>query len=376
MRIGIQALALQGANDFRKAGVARYAYCVIDEMLRMGKDHEFRIFLTPEFDPPAHWSSLPNVRIHRRWNKQRLWSFVVGGIMARIWRLDVWFSVANSIPPVGLVKRAIFIHDLFPLRRPEFFNESELDFYRSNFGHACRNADLILTNSESTRADVIELSASNPGSNAASVIVTYLGPGNLAPIRDPESVSAEELGLPYDKFIFTLGTLEPRKNLVALIEAFAKLPEKHRDVGLVIGGGRGWKEDAIFDRVKELGLTDRVTFLGYVEDEVLPALFAKCEAFAYPSLDEGFGIPVLEALLYGAPVVSSNAGALPEVGGDAARYFDPSDTDGIARALSAVLDDPLSRADWVAKGRAQASKFSWQRCATETLAALSGLGKR
>lgn len=368
MRIGIQAIALQGADDFRRAGIARYAYCIIDELLRIGDEHEFRIFVSPDFDPPKEWTSRPNVKIHRRWKRQRLWMVIVGGIAAKLWGLKVWFSVANEMPPLGFVKRVIFMHDLFPLRRPEFYHDGELQFYRSNFTFCCQNADLILTNSKSTKRDIMEMF----GTGDERIRVTYLGPGNL--VERLESVTSSQVrgtGVQFERFLFTLGTLEPRKNLSALIEAFAQVQDP--TVGLVIGGGRGWKEGPIFDRVRELGLEDRVQFLGYVADEDLPILFAACEAFVYPSIDEGFGIPVLEAMLLGAPVLSSNAGALSEVGGECVRYFDPNDASGMATLINMALSRPDERPVWVNKGLQQASKFSWRRCADETLSALVAL---
>jgi len=169
-----------------------------------------------------------------------------------------------------------------------------------------------------------------------------------------------------------LSTVEPRKNLRRLIEAFAKVAceDRFADLGLAIGGGKGWEKSDIFEMPAKLGIQDRVKFLGYVADEDLSSLFARCEAFVLPSLIEGFGIPVLEAMLGGAPVVCSRTGSLPEVGGEAVMYFDPTNVDEMASVIAARLDSKESREVTVARGLAQAEKFDWAKTAWLTVQAI------
>ncbi|HWT24412.1 MAG TPA: glycosyltransferase family 1 protein, partial [Solirubrobacteraceae bacterium] len=170
-------------------------------------------------------------------------------------------------------------------------------------------------------------------------------------------------------YVLCTATLEPRKNLPRLIEAFAGLPPDLRDAHeLVLAGARGWQEDETFAAVRRHA--DRVRTLGYVEESDLRALYRRAEVFAFPSLGEGFGLPVLEAMAAGTAVLTSDRSSLPEVGGDAARYADPLDVGAIRAGLEALLRDPHERARLAARGRERAAGFSWARTARETLAVL------
>ncbi|MFQ3661823.1 MAG: glycosyltransferase family 1 protein, partial [Chloroflexaceae bacterium] len=179
--------------------------------------------------------------------------------------------------------------------------------------------------------------------------------------------SAAALEAPYFLYI---GTIQPRKNLTRLIEAFAHAGPD--DALLVIAGRRGWLSEPIVRRVAELGLTNRVRFPGYVPDADLPALLSGALAFVFPSLYEGFGMPVLEAMACGAPVLTSTTSALPEVAGDAALLVDPCDTDAIAAALRRLAADAPLRASLRARGLVRAADFTWERCARKTLDVLMG----
>jgi glycosyltransferase involved in cell wall biosynthesis len=160
-----------------------------------------------------------------------------------------------------------------------------------------------------------------------------------------------------------VGTLEPRKNLERLIAAYSRLPADLRAAHpLVLVGPKGWEVDDLLARQHA-----DVRLLGYVEDEDLAALYSLCTVFAYPSLYEGFGLPVLEALQSGAPVITSSVSSLPEVAGEAARYVDPRAEGDIAAALRDLLESPAARADLARRGRDRAGRFSWERTAAETL---------
>jgi glycosyltransferase involved in cell wall biosynthesis len=169
-------------------------------------------------------------------------------------------------------------------------------------------------------------------------------------------------------YILYVGALESRKNLPRLLEAYARLRAWSPQWRLVIVGARKWKFSPIFDTVQRLALEGHVTFTGYVADEHLPALFTGADLFAFPSLYEGFGLPVLEAMACGAPVVTSNTSSLPEVAGDAALLVDPYDVEQIAQAMWLVLSQPALAAQLRAKGLARAAQFTWERTARETIA--------
>jgi len=162
--------------------------------------------------------------------------------------------------------------------------------------------------------------------------------------------------------------VEPRKNLSFLLEAYAKVrSESGRAEWLIVAGGSGWKNKEIYARVNELGLADSVLFLGYVSTEDLVVLYNSCRLFVYPSLYEGFGLPVLEAMACGAPVITSNVSSLPEVAGDAALTIDPNRVDGLAEAIGSVLTDESLRGELRRKGLQRANDYSWEETARQTV---------
>jgi glycosyltransferase involved in cell wall biosynthesis len=194
------------------------------------------------------------------------------------------------------------------------------------------------------------------------------------PVRDEGVIEAVKAryGIAGDYALF-VGTLQPRKNLIRLIEAFSNFRFPISDFRLVIAGKKGWLYQEIFRWVEELGLEKKVVFTGYVPEGDLPVLLSGARLFVFPSLYEGFGLPVLEAMACGTPVVCSNASSLPEVAGDAAVLVDPQDVEGLAAAMERVLGDEELRAELIVRGFEQARKFSWERCARETLDVLESV---
>jgi glycosyltransferase involved in cell wall biosynthesis len=182
--------------------------------------------------------------------------------------------------------------------------------------------------------------------------------------------------LPADYLLY-VGTIEPRKNLPTLLQAYRILLDRmgHAPT-LVIAGRKGWLHSPVFRRVTELDLGGQVQFTDWIEQADLPALFSGATAFVYPSLYEGFGLPPLEAMACGTPVICSNASALPEVVGEGGLLVDPRDAGALARAMEQVLTDTSLRADLSARGLAQASKFSWERTARETLAVYDRVARK
>jgi len=172
-------------------------------------------------------------------------------------------------------------------------------------------------------------------------------------------------GLP-EAFVFAVGTLEPRKNLVGLLHAYAALRKPRPP--LYVAGGAGWRFSPIFDTVGQLGIGEDVHFLGYVPEDELPLWYNAARLFAFPSLYEGFGLPVLEAMACGTPVITSSVASLPEVGGKAAVLVPPTDTQRIAQEMQRVLDDPQARTEMRAAGRIQATRFSWRTMTDQTVA--------
>jgi len=212
------------------------------------------------------------------------------------------------------------------------------------------------------------------------VHVVYLGRDEaLAPVRDPAELARvrARYGIG-ERYLLYVGTLQPRKNLARLVDAFTRLAGDPALTGvqLVLAGKPGWLADDLAPRVARLGLAGRVLFPGYIADADLPALLSGALAFAFPSLYEGFGIPVLEAQSCGVPVMTSNNSSLPEVAGDAALLVDPHDVDAIAEAMRRLVTDDALRAELVRRGFENVKRFSWEKCARETLAVLEGVSRR
>jgi glycosyltransferase involved in cell wall biosynthesis len=268
--------------------------------------------------------------------------------------LTAWFT---RIPTAVVVHDMIAFHrDARPQRRAALIE-------RATARPAIRRAALLLPVSEWTRADLVRLFP-RAASKSQVILEAAAAP---AVVPDPGGV-AQRLGLdrPY---VLSVGTLEPRKNLGRLVEAWSLLPGELRSAHtLALVGPKGWEIDEVLAPVRASG--DDIRLTGFVSDEDLAALYRGSTAFVYPSLYEGFGLPVLEAMLQGAPVVCSRTSSLPEVGGDAVAYVDPLDTRSIASALDRVLSDPAERARLAAAGPPRAASFSWDETARQTYEAL------
>lgn len=378
MRFAIQADSLVGGKNYRHAGVGRYSYMIIDHLIRMGANHQWHILLNPAFEIPAEWLELPNCRFSRVGPKFRIWRGLIRTPYLLWHRIDALHVVSGPLCNHRMIRQAYTVHDLFPFDYPEVFPDDMIGRMQTMAEQQILRADLLFSVSQNTKDRVMQRYPQIPSDR---IVVTPNGPGHVAGAVDRAAIAPErlrELGVPFARYFFTLGTLEPRKNLGALFEAMALVRKKPgcEDVGLCVAGGKGWKDSAVFSRVRELGLEDAIAFLGYVPDEDLPELFAAASATVCASIDEGFGIPVLEAMLYGSPVATSNRGALPEVGGDAVVYFDPMDVEEMSDALASMIDGRVDTEGLRSRGIARAQRFTWESTAKTTLAELEKLASR
>jgi glycosyltransferase involved in cell wall biosynthesis len=282
--------------------------------------------------------------------------------------VDVVHSTTFCAPRFRLRRKrlVVTIYDLSFITHPELHLPANVAHCLAGTLLALEHADAIIAISEHTRRDLLERLAAP----AERITVTPLAhDAGFVRVTDPRRLAAarKRYGLP-EHFILFLGALEPRKNLPRLLEAYAALPSGLRgDVELVVAGMSGWLNDSIHGRVAELGLEKSVHFAGYVHADDLSAVYSLATVLAYPSLYEGFGLPVLEAMACGTPVLTSNVSSLPEVAGDAATLVDPADVSSIAAGLRGLLESPSLRAELATRGRARAASFSWDRCARQTL---------
>lgn len=278
--------------------------------------------------------------------------------------------VTYVAPPVSTCPFVVTVHDISYTRYPQFFSPRDRWMLSTLVPWTIRRAARVITVSNHARQEIIDRYGITP----ARVAVTYEAAAEqFAKVHDPAQLAAVRAayGLPAaGRYLLALGNLQPRKNMGRLIEAFVRLRAHAdmRDIHLVIAGKALWRESEVYAAVTRAQLTDRVHFAGYVADEDLPALYSGALAFVYPSLYEGFGLPPLEAMACGTPVICTNVASLPEVVGDAARLITPTDVDDLAQALHAVATEDGLRAALIAQGYRRASQFSWRRCAEETLA--------
>jgi alpha-1,3-rhamnosyl/mannosyltransferase len=272
----------------------------------------------------------------------------------------------NAIACTTALPSIITLHDLSHLHYPQLHPNERVAYLRRQLPHSLLNARHIIVDAQSTRQELIDI-FDLPGEQI-SVIPLGVDPSFHTVNTGPTSSTLERFELRPKHYLLSVGTLEPRKNIERTLQAYTALPEYLRkDFPLVLSGGKGWKDAAIHARLKQIKPPGRVILTGYVDHHDLLALYAACTAFVYPSLYEGFGLPILEGMAAGAPVITSNVSAMPEVAGDAALLIDPNSVDELAAAMQHVLEDQHLAADLSKRGQARARDFTWARTAAQTL---------
>lgn len=362
--IGIDAS--RALND-APTGTEGYSYHLIRALLpHLGVQRRTRLYFrstpAPDAFPGAELRVIPFPRL---WTHVRLsWE------MARH-APDLLFVPAHVLPPVRPKWTLVTIHDLGYCYFPEAHPRRQRLYLDWSTRWNARVASHILADSSATRNALVR----EYGTDAAKITVAYPGyDSNLAPVRDAATLAAVQTryAIP-GPYILFIGRLQPRKNLARLIEAFARLAPDRPDLSLVLAGPAGWLAEPIRARVRELGLEERVLFPGYVADADKAALISGAQVFAYPSLYEGFGFPVLEAQACGVPLLASNTSSLPEVVGDGGLLVDPLDETAIAEGLARLLDDMMLRRTLVALGSANLRRFSWETTAQTVLTVIENL---
>lgn len=275
--------------------------------------------------------------------------------------VDVLHTPTMLVPPSRNVPLVVTVHDMTAWLFPDLHTRRTAWLTRLAFRAAKRRGAFFLADSASTASDLMRIGQL---SSDRIAVVPLAADERFGPVEDSSVPARFGLDEPYMLYV---GTLEPRKGIDTLLSAFAALGEVN--VRLAIAGKQGWMFEALDERVTALGLASRVTFTGFVPDEDLPALISGALVFVYPSLYEGFGLPVLEAMQCGVPVITSEVSSLPEVAGDAALMVRPRDVAGFAAAMRRVLRDAGLREELRERGIAQAAKFSWKRTAELTVEA-------
>jgi glycosyltransferase involved in cell wall biosynthesis len=370
-RVGINAQLLTFSRSYRNAGSSAFIYHLLANLSGVRSEHRYIVFTN------AGRRNLPLANTHKfeiipshldteRPPQRILWEQTALPWQLARRRLDLIHGTLNVLPLARRVPGVVTIHDVSFLLFPERFLPGRRRYLSAFTRMSVFGARRVVASSENTRRDIIRLL----GVPAERVRVVRLGvedrfrarpdAGALARFREAQQLHAQ--------FFLYVGTLEPRKNLVRLLNAYHIARHKGVEWPLVLAGGKGWLYEEIFQRVRDLNLEDCVKFPGYVRNEDLPLWYNAASAFVYPSLYEGFGLPVAEAMACGCPVLTARNSSLVEVAGDAAILVDGEDQTAIADGLCRLAGDARLREELSVRGQAQSAQFSWAHTAAEMVA--------
>ncbi len=364
MRIAIDAHSV-GA---KLGGNESYAVNLIEALAQIDSVNNYTLYVT---------TAAARDRFHQRWPNFQVHTTLPHTPLIRIpltlsaelrkHPVDV-LHVQFTAPPFCPCPVVVSVHDLSFEHLPQTFLRRSRTQLRLTVRHSARRADKILTLSEHTRGDVIETYKIDP---AKVIAIPLAAPPHFGPVADDRELQRvrHTYGIDGD-YVLSVGSIQPRKNLVRLINAYASLRDAHRENSfpkLVIVGKKGWLYDETLRALEETGVRDSIVLTGYVPESDLPALYSGALCFVYPSYFEGFGLPPLEAMKCGAPVVVGNATSLPEVVGDAGLKVDPFDVSAIARAISELISNSELRRELSIKGQKRAEMFDWRNTAQQTL---------
>lgn len=355
----------------QSGGIGRYARELTGALASIDRSNTYRLFAAgsksaelPEL--PGENFSWRSTRISSKW-LARLWhrAGIPLPIETITGPIDLYHATDFVLPPTRSGTRTLLtVHDLSFVRVPSAASPSLKAYLDAVVPPSVEAADYILADSEATKADLTELY----DAPAKKITVLYSGVNpRFHPVDDAESLQRmrQKYGLANISYILSVGTVQPRKNYSRVVEALAVLRKAGHDLHYVIAGGSGWLEDELGATIERNGMGDYLHLLGLVDDADLPALYSGARMLALASLYEGFGLPVLEAMACGTPVITSNLSSLPEVGGNAALLVDPRDSGAIHDAILRLETDDATRMRLIKAGYQQAERFSWVRAARQ-----------
>jgi glycosyltransferase involved in cell wall biosynthesis len=360
----------------QRAGIGRLVRNQVLALAELDRDNEYRLVYArpnegsaPQF-PRAHNFSRHEVQLRERW-LTILWHRAKVPLPADWFSgpVDVYHCPDFVLPPLRHARGILTVHDLAFLMRPDCADSRLRAYLEEVVPRSIRRADFIIADSENTRNDLVVLLGARPSSIA---VVPGGVEDRFSPITDPEELgrARRHLGVGDAPFVLAIGVLEPRKNLNRLMDAFLALKQGSAvpaDLKLVLAGGKGWLYDGIFEHHAASPVRDDILLPGFVPETLLPAVYSAAAVLAFPSLYEGFGLPVLEAMACGTPVVASRASCVPEVADGAAVLIDPNDVDALSQALEQAIGDGALRARLIEQGRQRVSHYSWRRAAERLL---------
>ncbi|NWG04922.1 MAG: glycosyltransferase family 4 protein [Syntrophaceae bacterium] len=356
-------------------GVGYYAKNLVDALAKVDMENDYLLYGIFYDCFPKGWKKVvtpksSNFSLHQKrwpsWWVNRKWKNF-GKYKDRLMgEIDILHSTAFTVPPVSRPKIVVTIPDLSCFIYPQFHTEANHQFVTKNLHLAARRANLIISISQNTKKD-IKRYLHVPDEK---IEVTHLAAGEIFLNEcPPDSIASIKTKYHITKpYFLAVGSIEPRKNLSRALIAFKAFIEmKGTHYQFVIAGGKGWKNETFYNLLKKLDIDPHLVFTGYVPEEDLPALYQGAEVFVYPSFYEGFGLPVLEAMASGTPVITSNTSSLPEVAGEAALMVNPMEVFEIFEAMEALITNPSLREELKGKGLEQSKKFTWEKTARQTL---------
>ncbi|HUN66160.1 MAG TPA: glycosyltransferase family 1 protein [Bacteroidota bacterium] len=389
MRIAIDGRTIEP----RRSGVGQYAEYLVKSLLEIDDRNEYFLFLTVPNDSFRFPNCTPIlIEGYSRMVLNRVWENFLLPAQIRRYGIDLYFSPAFALPVLPRLSEAasllplpagaqdlfntrrrlhytVTIHDVIGYLLPQYYTPKMRMWTHFFVPNAVALADTIIAVSGTTKRDLASLF---PAAEAKTEVIYPWFNETYRPVTDEELLAGirKKYSLP-GRFILYLGTIEPRKNITGLATAYAALPASlQREVPLVIAGGGGWFTETIYSRIRNLETAGRISFIEYVPQEDLPALYTLASVFGFPSLYEGFGSPPLEAMACGAPVIASDISAMPEVLGEAAVYVSPYSTKQIAGALELLLTDGSLAGELRRRGIVQAGKYDRRKLAERTLEVL------
>ena len=362
-KIGINAHLLSPVSGYRRAGIHQYIAQVLRNLPRLNGRSHYTIYTRDcaSIEEREGFKVVSSSWPTEKRSVRILWEQVSWPIQIEQEQFDLLHSMAFVSPILNKIPTIVTVYDLSFVHFPDTFPVLQRFYLHSQTARSVRSARRVITISEASRQDLhdffeIPLDKIDVVLPGVDQVFRSVPADQVNAFREKQGITG--------RFILHVGTLQPRKNIPVLLEAFSL--SRAKGTILVLAGAKGWQYDEIFAMTKDLGLERRVHFTGYVADQELPLWYNAADALVFPSIYEGFGMPVLEAMACGTPVIAARTSSIPEAGGEAALYFEPQDAAALARHIDSVLDDDRLAKHMQQSGLEQAQKFSWEQAGIET----------